>query len=771
MLPMRRRGAENLSLGRDLALTSAACALVCVAASGFARVFLGASWVVPVMASAAAASAAAFAGRRAGLPSPVRALCGLLAIWVTSTELVVLRSSTQTGLPLMRTLSAAIGASGPAAAELSSAVAPLRPVPGLVLWAAWAAGTAAMAANSLAARRPSLEANVPPLLVFLATCVTGDPAGRGWALISFIAASVLFALAHQWLFKGPAAGASSEPGGVPKPAHARWRRPGPLVTSGVTLLGAAVLAGATCLPALGKESPALARWRQDFQNNPRVVPDPLVSLRAELLDEPRTPMFVVHSTAAAYWRLTSLQDFDGTNWTGSGAYLPVHKRLPGVPHLGARQVEETFDIQELNSAWLPVAFQPESVSLGAGTSYDAASNSLLTPEQTTSGEAYKVDAVEDLAALSPATLAHTKAVPSNERSPLGQFLQVPRGIPPALVRLANVLTGRFAGEYQKAMALQDFFHRAPFVYTLSPPNQGSGTNALTSFLFQTHAGYCQQYAAAYALLARLAGLPARVAVGFSTGEEIGPGTWQVLGQDAHAWPEVWFPSAGWVPFEPTPTFAIPGAAQYQAGQSQAPQASQAAGPTSGLAKPAPGSLSGVRDRAGSGRGARPSGGSRSGSAVPVMALVAAAPVALVIAWACLVWVLEALRRHRRLRGTRDAAARLLFAWEELSEELGLSGLGRRASETPAEWAHRAGKALKGRGTVTPEQQSCLAEVADALCHVLYGRSAPGTDELSRLQEMLIDIGRRVHRARSWHERLLQHMDPRTAWHRLTVSPS
>ena len=52
-------------------------------------------------------------------------------------------------------------------------------------------------------------------------------------------------------------------------------------------------------------------------------------------------------------------------------------------------------------------------------------------------------------------------------------------------------------------------------------------------------------------MARLLGIPARVAVGFTSGR-FEKGGWTVTDHDAHAWVEVWFPGYGWIPFDPTP---------------------------------------------------------------------------------------------------------------------------------------------------------------------------------------------------------------------------
>jgi protein-glutamine gamma-glutamyltransferase len=82
-----------------------------------------------------------------------------------------------------------------------------------------------------------------------------------------------------------------------------------------------------------------------------------------------------------------------------------------------------------------------------------------------------------------------------------------------------------------------------------------GIEPLMEFLFHTHQGYCQHFAGAAALILRVAGIPTRVVVGFATGEQVDKDTWAVRDEDAHAWIEVYFPSVGWVPFNPTPSAA------------------------------------------------------------------------------------------------------------------------------------------------------------------------------------------------------------------------
>ena len=69
---------------------------------------------------------------------------------------------------------------------------------------------------------------------------------------------------------------------------------------------------------------------------------------------------------------------------------------------------------------------------------------------------------------------------------------------------------------------------------------------------QQRRGFCEQFAATFAAMARSLGIPARVAVGYRTGTLGADDRYHVTNHDAHAWPEVWIDGAGWIPFEPTP---------------------------------------------------------------------------------------------------------------------------------------------------------------------------------------------------------------------------
>jgi len=119
-----------------------------------------------------------------------------------------------------------------------------------------------------------------------------------------------------------------------------------------------------------------------------------------------------------------------------------------------------------------------------------------------------------------------------------------------LYETARRVAGSPDSPYAAVLALESWFRsRGGFVYDEQPPSADGPP--LVSFVTRTKAGYCQHYAGAMAVMLRLLGIPARVAVGFTSGKRE-DGKWVVTDHEAHAWVEVWFAGQGWVPFDPTP---------------------------------------------------------------------------------------------------------------------------------------------------------------------------------------------------------------------------
>jgi transglutaminase-like putative cysteine protease len=120
----------------------------------------------------------------------------------------------------------------------------------------------------------------------------------------------------------------------------------------------------------------------------------------------------------------------------------------------------------------------------------------------------------------------------------------------AMYDLADRVTEGAQTPYQTVLALESWFRQTGgFTYDESPPRAKGPPLAV--FVTRTRAGYCQHFAGAMAAMLRMLGVPARVAVGFTSGSPR-DGRWEVANRDAHAWVEVWFRGHGWIPFDPTP---------------------------------------------------------------------------------------------------------------------------------------------------------------------------------------------------------------------------
>jgi transglutaminase-like putative cysteine protease len=139
------------------------------------------------------------------------------------------------------------------------------------------------------------------------------------------------------------------------------------------------------------------------------------------------------------------------------------------------------------------------------------------------------------------------------------YLQLPAG--EDIERVASLTSGIIAGRdnrYDQVRAIEKYL-KQNYTYDLGVPPQEREGDAVSYFLFDEKRGYCEHFASAMAVMARSAGIPARVVTGYGGGE-YNPftGLWEIRESDAHAWVEIYFGTAGWVPFDPTPGFDVPG---------------------------------------------------------------------------------------------------------------------------------------------------------------------------------------------------------------------
>ncbi|HVN55342.1 MAG TPA: transglutaminase-like domain-containing protein [Anaerolineaceae bacterium] len=137
-----------------------------------------------------------------------------------------------------------------------------------------------------------------------------------------------------------------------------------------------------------------------------------------------------------------------------------------------------------------------------------------------------------------------------------KYLQLPAGLPDRVRSLARDITATAITPYDQAKAIETFLRNYP--YTLALPAPPANKDIVDYFLFDLKKGYCDYYASSMVVLARSIGLPARLVIGYASGTyDAGALRYVVTEANAHSWPEIYFPSYGWVEFEPTAVLATP----------------------------------------------------------------------------------------------------------------------------------------------------------------------------------------------------------------------
>lgn len=161
-------------------------------------------------------------------------------------------------------------------------------------------------------------------------------------------------------------------------------------------------------------------------------------------------------------------------------------------------------------------------------------------------DSYQVDSL-----ISIATADHLSTAGSNYPAWLGhRYLTLPPDIPERVVKLARDLTATAPTPYQRAKAIEAYLRQFPYSLDLSEPPLER--DLVDYFLFDLQRGYCDYYATAMVVLARAAGLPARLAVGYVGGHYNSASQQYLITEaQAHSWPEIYFPDYGWIGFEPT----------------------------------------------------------------------------------------------------------------------------------------------------------------------------------------------------------------------------
>jgi protein-glutamine gamma-glutamyltransferase len=555
---------------------------------------------------------------------------------------------------------------------------------------------------------------------WLRTLESTLPAHPDLTLVAFVPALVLLAavVGTEWLRRGVAAALTLLPSLAVVVLAQVFAAVGWLLAVGLAVvygLGAAVvLAGRTrrftdaARPALPLALVATLAgwvlavvdpvggpaWTVADRIAPITVTGGAVSPLAELagrLDRPDDVVFTARADVpVTRWPLVVLDGYDGAGFTSSARYRPLGAELPPDATLTVPVRLGTADVavaDGLRGPWLPGQAAVRSVE-GLRPAVDPASGSLLLPDGT-AGAQYR--------------LSWYAAMPGPEQlvdaamDPEAAGTDVDGALPGAVTTAAAGALHGAPPSFATALVLERWF-RDNYQLAGGDRPTGSGDVQLVRFLTDTKTGTSEQFAAAYVLMARAVGIPARLVVGFRPGPAGLDGRQVVRNGDAFAWPEVAVAGAGWVPLDPTggvrevtgPAAPTDAATETARRRAVAPPAAPAAAPPPTVAAPPddePMPLPGPWD-----------------VVVPAAAGTLVGAVLLMLLGVPLV---KRMRRIRRRRAGGSGA--VVGAWLEVRDRLRDHGVEATTDMTVRDLRRPAAGMLNGSGAELESLARCVDE--------------------------------------------------------------
>jgi hypothetical protein len=300
--------------------------------------------------------------------------------------------------------------------------------------------------------------------------------------------------------------------------------------------------------------------------------------RAMELGGPRTlakvPVLEIQAPSSArYWRAVVFDEFTGRGWNNNDDQLVPfgadNEALPMVAYQARQVITSTVTLVGPSMSMLPMAAQPVwvSESARASLSYVRApsegasgqlNEALGAPQVDTisyarsrvplkAGERYLVNSL-----LTKASARQLEQAGTNYPTWVTErYLQLPDTVPDRVKQLAGSLAAPYDNPYDKASAIESFL-RSEITYNEKIEAPPPDRDPVDYILFDLKQGYCDYYATSMAVMLRSLDIPSRIVSGYAQGQyDQEKKAYVVLQQDAHTWVEVFFPSYGWVEFEPT----------------------------------------------------------------------------------------------------------------------------------------------------------------------------------------------------------------------------
>jgi transglutaminase-like putative cysteine protease len=331
--------------------------------------------------------------------------------------------------------------------------------------------------------------------------------------------------------------------------------------------------------------------------------------------------------------------------------------------------------------------------------------------------------------------ADVGALLSAEPAPARDRLTPPM---PAAIRgfVERTVAGHPSAAGQLIALYQRFKTAGDFRYDEAKDVPGGHGYYQIQHLLESKRGTSEQYASAYAVMARGLGVDARVVMGFRP--EYQGDAFTVTGRDVDAWAEVRFAGLGWVTIDPSPRGNTIGTRENR------PQTTTRTGQVDDPLKNTP-------PRQGDGNRSRASGdGPPSGAARPddVWFPAGLIAVALLVLLALSVPGAKTVRRARRRR-ERSPRRAVLGAWWETVDRMREAGL-------PAGPSLTTGQAVALTDGMA--EMSALASMVD---HAAYAPEEATSDLPAQAWDAAGEVRRRLRAGMGRRGRIRAFFDPRT----------
>ncbi|MFN8076326.1 MAG: DUF3488 and transglutaminase-like domain-containing protein [Kineosporiaceae bacterium] len=439
---------------------------------------------------------------------------------------------------------------------------PVDAKPGVLLLVVAGIGLIAVLTDATAAtwRRPAL-AGLPLLAVYcVPAAVLAD--GLAWPWFLLAACGFLLLVASESGDRVRSWGRMVNAGSQAPGDRVRLGvLPG---SSGMRAAGVALVAALTvplALPALGDpliDGSGLGDGKGSGKGRGRYV-NPILDLRKNLTersDDVALRMRLETSKTPPMLRIATDEKFDGTTWSPNTEVPPrgnqASNGLPEPIGLGSdiatTRQRLSIEVGSLDQSFLPLPYPTTDVDIEGDWRFNSATLDVLGRGVRTAGQRYGVEYLE----VNP-TSQQLLDFGTADTIALRPFLELPSY--PKIIRDEAERVAGNGTSLSKAYNLQTWF-RESFQYSTAAPAPGNGRNdasldVMVEFLRKKQ-GYCVHFASAMAVMARMVGIPSRVAVGFLPPTANEDGVYEVTYARAHAWPELYFRGAGWQRFEPTP---------------------------------------------------------------------------------------------------------------------------------------------------------------------------------------------------------------------------